>query len=94
MPRVHDSDLSSFALEDEPSMSRIGECKREGFPRCLEVSLLRIFGQCSEDALVEKITHRLRTLGKGNTPVGACSANQVWMIYDQVLREIGRELGV
>ena len=74
-------------------MSRIRECKREGFPQCLEVSLLRIFRQCSEDAAVERISQRLHSLGKGNPPVGACSASQVWMIYDQILREIGRELG-
>jgi hypothetical protein len=74
-------------------MSRIRECRREGFPQCLEVSLFRIFRQCSEDASVERIAHSLHTVEKGKTPVRACSASQVWMIYDQVLRDIARELG-
>ncbi len=73
---------------DEATISKIKNCKRSGFPICLEKALSRMF----RDSELEKLTERIL----GNPELREemlSSAEQLWEIYDRMLEEFTRELG-
>lgn len=73
---------------DEETISRIKDCKRRGFPICLEESFLVIFKDTAGKAIVERIIKRL-----GLSYHDVDSGRQVWETYDLVLKEISIEMG-
>jgi len=73
---------------DQETVSRIKDCKRHGFPICLEESLAVIFKESAGEAVIERVIKRL-----GLREQYVDSAKQVWEIYDKVLKELAEELG-
>jgi hypothetical protein len=73
---------------DEVTISRIKNCKRHAFPICLEESLAEILKGPSGEVLLERIVIKL---GVGERKI--TSAEQIWVIYGQVLDELATLLG-
>ncbi len=73
---------------DETTIQRIKDCKRHGFPICLEEAILRIFLEEQGELLINRYIEKLAI---GSRPIE--SAELIWETYDQVLRELGKELG-
>jgi hypothetical protein len=73
---------------DEATISRIKDCKRHGFPICLEEALYEIFKESAGEVLIERIVNRL-----GLKEQNITSSEVVWKIYDIVLTELTRDLG-
>jgi hypothetical protein len=69
-------------------VQRIRDCKRHGFPICLEEAFLRIFHEEQGEVLINRYIEKLR-LRFQNVE----SAEEIWRIYDQVLLEVAKELG-
>jgi hypothetical protein len=73
---------------DSETILRIKDCKRHGFPICLEEAFSHIFREQQSELLinryVEKLHLRLQNIE---------SAEQIWKIYDLVLLEAAEELG-
>ncbi|HYB04618.1 MAG TPA: hypothetical protein VED17_09150 [Nitrososphaerales archaeon] len=73
---------------DPLTVQRIRDCKRHGFPICLEEAFLRIFheerGQALLNRYVKKLSLRFQNVE---------SAEEIWGIYDQVLVEVAKDLG-
>jgi len=76
-----------YVLEQE-TVGRIKECKRQGFPVCLDKALSHIFKEPSTEMLMGKIT---RALNLGQHDI--TSALELWDIYDAALDELARVLG-
>jgi len=73
---------------DEATIVRIKDCKRHGFPICLEKSLSRIFKESAGEMLIERIVKRL-----GLTERDITSADQIWTLYDKILIELAKDMG-
>jgi hypothetical protein len=73
---------------DQETVDRIKDCKRHGFPICLEKALDTIFKEPASEAITERIITKLALRQQYIT-----SASQIWDTYDRVLTEIGVELG-
>jgi hypothetical protein len=73
---------------DETTVQRIKECKRHGFPICLEEALLHIFQEREAELLISRSTEKLK-LG----PKLIQSANQIFTIYDEMLLGFDEDLG-
>lgn len=73
---------------DEETISRIRDCKRHGFPICLEDSLSHIFRESHGERILERVINKLKLREQNIT-----SAGQIWVIYNDVLAELARVLG-
>jgi len=73
---------------DQETIDRIKDCKRHGFPICMEEALLRIFKQPMAERLMEKTVLR-STL----TVENLTCAPQLWEIYDEMFDGIANQLG-
>ena len=73
---------------NQETVDRIKDCKRHGFPICLEKALDTIFKEPASETITERIVTKLALREEYIT-----SASQIWDIYDRVLREIEVELG-
>jgi hypothetical protein len=73
---------------DSETIHRIKDCKRYGFPICLEEAFSQIFHEEQSELLVNRYVEKLR-LRLHNVE----SAEQVWKVYDLVLLEMAKELG-
>jgi len=73
---------------DSETIQRIKDCKRHGFPICLEEAFAHIFREEQSELLVSRYVEKLR-LRLQNIE----SAEQIWKIYDLVLLELAKDLG-
>ena len=73
---------------NQETVDRIKDCKRHGFPICLEKALDTIFKEPASEAITERIVTKLALREQYIT-----SASQIWDIYGRVLREMEVELG-
>jgi len=79
-----------MSILNEGTLGRIQDCKTPGFPQCLEASLFKIFRFSEQQGLIENLVKKLELEQRGDQ---RSTEEQIWTLYDQVLRELGRELG-
>ena len=73
---------------DEATINRIKDCKRHGFPICLEEALAHIFKETAGEDLIERVIDRI-----GLRQQNITSSEEIWKIYDRALEELAKELG-
>lgn len=73
---------------DQDTIERIKDCKRHGFPICLEEALSVIFKESAGQFIIERIITRI-----GLRERSVDSASEIWQIYDEVLQELAKALG-